>query len=88
MRVWSWRAYLLSHLLRSRGLAETLRLAREGAEIARQNAKVAEMQRTGRYWLHDRPTFANEVKAAGWTVVESASVYRGCSTLVAVERAA
>ncbi len=87
MRIWSWRFYLLAHLLRYRGLAETARLARDGKEIARQNARVAEMQRKGRYWLHDRVTFVEEVRAAGWTVLESASVYRGCSTLVAAQKA-
>ncbi len=88
MRVWSWRLYLLTHLLRHRGLIETVRLAREGREVAQQNARVAKMQRAGRYWLHDHDAFVDEVQAAGWSVLVSATVYRGCSTLVVVERAA
>lgn len=88
MRVWSWRFYLLKHLVSDHGLAKALRLARDGREIALQNARVARMQRVGRYWLHDHATFVEEVRAAGWAVLESASVYRGCSTLVAAEKAA
>lgn len=88
MRVWSWRLYLLKHLVSDHGLTKALRLARDGREIALQNARVAKMQRAGRYWLHDHATFVEEVRAAGWSVLDSASVYRGCSTLVAAERAA
>ena len=88
MRVWSWRLYLTNHLLRRHGLVKTVRLARDGREIARQNARVAEQQRAGRYWLHDRPKFVEEVRAAGWDAIESATVYRGCSTLVSAKRAA
>ncbi len=88
MRVWSWRLYLLTHLLRHRGPIETFRLAREAREVAQQNARIAKMQRAGRYWLHDHDAFIDEVQAAGWSVLDSATVYRGCSTLVAVERTA
>lgn len=88
MRVWSWRLYLLKHLISDHGLTKALRLAQDGREIALQNARVAKMQRAGRYWLHDHATFVAEVRAAGWAVLDSASVYRACSTLVAAEKAA
>lgn len=87
MRVWSWRLYLGGVLLRQLGLSETLRLMRAGKGVAQQNARIAQAQREGRYWLHDTPKFIKTVEAAGWRVTKAETVYRGCSTLVVAEAA-
>lgn len=86
MRVWDWRIYLMMRLVQKVGFRQAMAIARDGREISKQNALVARMQSTGRYWTHDRAAFAREVAAAGWRVDRSASVYRGYSTLVEARR--
>ena len=87
MRVWDWRLYLMMRLIRKVGLRQALMIARDAREVATQNALVARMQATGRYWTHDRAGFVAETSTAGWRVERSASVYRGYSTLVEARRA-
>ncbi|MEM6624838.1 MAG: class I SAM-dependent methyltransferase [Pseudomonadota bacterium] len=81
MRIWDWRLYLMTQLLRSAGPLKTWRLARAGREIARQNGRVGQLQRSGRFWRHDRTAFVGALQQAGWTVLDSDTVYRGYSSL-------
>lgn len=86
MRVWDWRLFMMWHLIRKAGFSRAVEIAREGKEIAIQNALVAERQRAGDYWLHTPGELESALTSAGWTVCDRQVVYRGYSTLAICKR--
>lgn len=86
MKVWDWRLYMMWNLIRKVGVSPAFEIAREGREIAVQNALVAERQKAGDYWLHTPGELESALTTAGWTVHDRQVVYRGYSTLAICKR--
>jgi hypothetical protein len=74
-----WRKYLLRESLRRHGLWRTVRAFWRGRVVARENAKIAELQRDGTFWTHTPEEFLKAVEDAGFTVLKHYTAYRGCS---------
>jgi ubiquinone/menaquinone biosynthesis C-methylase UbiE len=74
-----WRNYLLRESLRRHGLWRTVSAFWRGRVVARENAKIAELQRNGTFWTHTTEEFRQAVEAAGFTVLKHCTAYRGCS---------
>lgn len=87
MRVWDWRLYMMRQLVRKVGIRQALQIARDGKEIATQNALVAKRQKAGDYWLHSPQKLGTALTSAGWAVSDMRRTYRGYSTLAICKRA-
>jgi ubiquinone/menaquinone biosynthesis C-methylase UbiE len=86
MDVADWRRYLLRESLRRHGLGRTLSAFWRGRVVARENAKIAELQRDGIFWMHTTVEFRQAVEDAGFTVLHLATAYRGCSDVAVCVR--
>jgi ubiquinone/menaquinone biosynthesis C-methylase UbiE len=82
MSVADWRKYLLRESLRRHGLRRTVYAFWRGRVVARENAKIAELQRNGTFWTHTTEEFLQAVASAGFTVLDHYTAYRGCSDVV------
>ncbi len=86
MEVADWRNYLFKHLCRENGLLETLKILWRGRQIARENRKIARLQRHGKYWMHSPDQFRGAVETAGFQILKQELVYRGCSDLIIAKK--
>ena len=75
----AWSRYLIASNLRSLGPVGTARLLWKAREAIRQNRRIQKAQSNGVYWRHDAVAFREAFQRAGLAVLESATVYRGCS---------
>lgn len=86
MNVADWRKFMFSHLRLEKGLLGAIRILWLGREVARQNRKVAHLQKSGRFWLHTADEFRASVEAAGLQVVGAEVVYRRYSDLICAQK--
>ncbi len=82
MRVYDWAQYLFRSMCRSIGLKQTVEVFIRGRNIARQNRRIAIMQRDGRYWTHTAQEFHSALRAAGFSIESHRVCYRGYSDFV------
>ena len=81
MDVGEWRRYLLSHLFKTIGIWETLKLTWQSRQVAEQNRQVMNYQDSGRYWMHSPDEFREALTKTGWAIECQKVVYRGFSDL-------
>lgn len=86
MDVVNWRRFLFKHLWSEKGLCRAAALLWRGRQIARQNQTIADLQRSGRYWLHSPKEFRMAVEQSGLQIVSQELAYRGCSDLVVAQK--
>ncbi len=87
MKVLPWTIAITRHLLWRYGLRRTLSVLRDAKSVSEQNAHIRAMQREGTYWTHTHAEFREAVEAAGFTIEDSKTCFRGyCDYVVAVRQ--
>jgi ubiquinone/menaquinone biosynthesis C-methylase UbiE len=80
--VGAWRRFIVRACVANIGWPQTLLRLVRGRAVARENQRIAMMQKEGRYWTHSLETFSQAVEASGLRVIRKKEVYRGDSDLV------
>lgn len=77
-----WFFYLAIQIFRHHGMIKTARIIVSATEVARQNSKIAHMQRTGSYWMHTPQEYAHAWQTSGFSILQQETQYRNCSDLI------
>lgn len=78
----NWAVPVLSEMLRRLGWMGTAKLGYRALEIARQNRRISQSSRTGKFWSHSHTEFRAAIESAGFSLLSSKIVFRGESDLV------
>ena len=86
VNVAEWSAYLFGESCKQAGLAGTLSLFWKGRAALKQNRAIRRAQQRGDYWTHSHEAFRDVFAAAGFRILSSDTVYRGCSDLIVCQK--
>ena len=86
VNVLDWQLAIGWQMIKQHGLWKTIQLLKEGKEISHQNRQISKLHAEGIYWKHSHEEFCDTVRAAGFTITESAYCFRGISDMVVVEK--
>lgn len=87
MRVWDWGRYLLIRALPKHGIRGTIRLLKMTQAVREQNRRIADLQRTGRFWTHTLAEFEAAFRHAGLEVLHASDrLYREYNDLIIARR--
>jgi ubiquinone/menaquinone biosynthesis C-methylase UbiE len=83
-----WFSYLRRSLVSRLGYWKTMGILLSGREVAQQNRRIAQMQRSGAYWTHEPDEYVQVWQKAGFSVLTAEAQYRNYSDLVIAKKPA
>jgi len=86
INVADWSAYLFAERRKRAGLTGALSLFWKGRAALTQNRSIRCAQQRGDYWTHNHEAFREVFTSAGFRILRSETVYRGCSDLIVCEK--
>jgi ubiquinone/menaquinone biosynthesis C-methylase UbiE len=86
VNVAEWSVYLFRECYQRAGVSGAVSLFWRGRAAFTQNRSIRCAQQRGAYWTHSHATFREAFTSAGFRILESETVYRGCSDLVVCQK--
>jgi ubiquinone/menaquinone biosynthesis C-methylase UbiE len=86
VNVAEWSMYLFRESWKRAGLSGAVSLFWRGRAAFTQNCSIRWAQQQNAYWTHSHAAFRDVFTVAGFRIIESDTVYRGCSDLVVCQK--